>query len=432
MGSAVRKPRLLHKLLAGVAFGALSIGLAAAQAVPQATPAHELQVLRIKPSEADPGVKDFDDANLIVVDRLAAARPPLVVFLPGTGGRPGNVQGLLEVVAGQGYRVIGLQYDDEPSVVQLCPRQPDAECSERFRRERIFGGEGAEAPVHNPAAETIVRRLVMLLRSLDRQDPQSHWADYLAGDEPEWSRIVVSGLSQGAGMAAYIAKQRPVARVVLFSSPWDFQGPERTLAPWLGQASRTPPERWYAEFHQTREHRSLDRAGVSRAADTGRPRPRLRSRPAGPGQWPEPVSRQHGEAGGVCRAVALAVRRAVKKPAHSGGLVYSTDAGRMCPACRKPLASCSCAAAKAIATPAGDGIARIRRETGGRGGKTVTVVSGLPLDEAALAALAKRLKAACGTGGTVRQGLLELQGDHRDQVVALLAREGFRSKLAGG
>ncbi|MEO7057738.1 MAG: translation initiation factor Sui1 [Caldimonas sp.] len=120
------------------------------------------------------------------------------------------------------------------------------------------------------------------------------------------------------------------------------------------------------------------------------------------------------------------------KPNPSGGIVYSTDAGRMCPVCRRPLASCTCAASRARAAPPGDGIARIRREVGGRGGKTVTVVAGLALAEAELAALAKRLKAACGTGGTVKGGVLELQGDHRDQVVSLLTREGIRSKLAGG
>ena len=116
----------------------------------------------------------------------------------------------------------------------------------------------------------------------------------------------------------------------------------------------------------------------------------------------------------------------------NGGLVYSTDAGRMCPVCRKPIASCSCAASRARAAPVGDGIARIRRETGGRGGKTVTVVAGLPLDEPALLALSKRLKTACGTGGTVRDGSVELQGDHRDALIPLLAKEGIQGKLAGG
>jgi translation initiation factor 1 len=104
----------------------------------------------------------------------------------------------------------------------------------------------------------------------------------------------------------------------------------------------------------------------------------------------------------------------------------------MCPVCREPIGSCRCAASKAGTAPAGDGIARIRREVGGRGGKTVTVVTGLPLGQLALVALSRRLKSACGAGGTVRDGVLEIQGDHRDELVSLLAKEGFKSKLAGG
>jgi translation initiation factor 1 len=104
----------------------------------------------------------------------------------------------------------------------------------------------------------------------------------------------------------------------------------------------------------------------------------------------------------------------------------------MCPACRRPIASCSCATLPARTTPASHGIARIRREIGGRNGKTVTVVTGLALDEAALAALSRRLKAACGTGGTVKEGALEFQGDHRDALASLLAKEGFPSKRVGG
>ena len=116
---------------------------------------------------------------------------------------------------------------------------------------------------------------------------------------------------------------------------------------------------------------------------------------------------------------------------ESGGLVYSTDTGRMCPACRQPLAGCICKAL-AQAVPAGDGIARVTREKQGRGGKTVTVVRGLVLDAEALTALGKRLRAACGAGGTARIGVLEVQGDHADKVLALLLAEGHKAKRAGG
>jgi translation initiation factor 1 len=110
-------------------------------------------------------------------------------------------------------------------------------------------------------------------------------------------------------------------------------------------------------------------------------------------------------------------------------LVYSTEGGRTCPDCRRPLARCRC---RAAAVPAGDGIARVSREKQGRGGKTVTVVRGLALAPEPLAALGKRLRSACGTGGTAKDGVLALQGDQVERVLALLAAEGLRAKRAGG
>jgi translation initiation factor 1 len=82
--------------------------------------------------------------------------------------------------------------------------------------------------------------------------------------------------------------------------------------------------------------------------------------------------------------------------------------------------------------PRGDGIVRVRREVQGRGGKTVTTVSGVPLADDALKALAGELKRRCGTGGTAKDGVIEIQGDHRDAIVAELEARGYTVKLAGG
>jgi len=113
----------------------------------------------------------------------------------------------------------------------------------------------------------------------------------------------------------------------------------------------------------------------------------------------------------------------------TGGLVYSTESGRMCPDCRRPVAQCACRQAKA---PTSDGIVRVLRETKGRGGKAVTVVRSVPVDAAALVKLGQDLKAACGTGGTVKDGAIEVQGDHVEKVMALLQQRGFVVKRAGG
>ena len=115
----------------------------------------------------------------------------------------------------------------------------------------------------------------------------------------------------------------------------------------------------------------------------------------------------------------------------SSRLVYSTAGDSSCPRCGKPLKKCRCAPTDP-ARPRGDGVVRIRRETKGRGGKEVTVIEGLSLPAPELKALAKRLKSACGSGGTVVDGRIEIQGDRREQIKKLLEGDDHTVKLSGG
>lgn len=112
-------------------------------------------------------------------------------------------------------------------------------------------------------------------------------------------------------------------------------------------------------------------------------------------------------------------------------LVYSTDQGRLCPQCLRPKADCICKKTS-NSTKSGDGIVRIQRQVQGRGGKTVCVISGIPLPETGLKDLAKQLKQQCGCGGSVKDGTIEIQGDFRDKLKAALEKAGFTVKLAGG
>ncbi|MGE5247399.1 MAG: translation initiation factor Sui1 [Verrucomicrobiota bacterium] len=111
-------------------------------------------------------------------------------------------------------------------------------------------------------------------------------------------------------------------------------------------------------------------------------------------------------------------------------LVYSTDRGLVCPKCRRPAGRCACPAGSFV--PPGDGIVRVRRETRGRGGKTVTTVDGVPVPETGLRDLCAELKRCCGTGGTVKDRIIQIQGDHREAILKELSRRGFTVKLAGG
>jgi len=111
------------------------------------------------------------------------------------------------------------------------------------------------------------------------------------------------------------------------------------------------------------------------------------------------------------------------KKRESGALVYSTAHGRMCPECGAPVDRCSCRdAANESAT---GGVVRVSRSTKGRKGKGVTVIAGLSLGDAALAELGRELKKKCGSGGTVKNRVIEIQGDHRDLLVRELGVRGY-------
>jgi predicted esterase len=205
---------------------------------------------RVTPSAVDSSIRRFDEPHYVVFEKGAKADAPLLVVMPGTGGRPQNLTEFANIAAHQGYRVIGLDYVDTPAVAQICPREPDPDCSEKVRRKRIYGDD-VTSLIDDRRGEDIVSRLTGLLVALDRQHPEQGWARYLTEGHPEWSRIAVSGLSQGAGMAAYIAQRTQVARVVLFSSPWDNYGRRQTLAPWVTRGhGATPAARWFGAYHK--------------------------------------------------------------------------------------------------------------------------------------------------------------------------------------
>jgi translation initiation factor 1 len=110
--------------------------------------------------------------------------------------------------------------------------------------------------------------------------------------------------------------------------------------------------------------------------------------------------------------------------------VYSTGVGRLCPDCGQAKDQCRCRSSQDRLM--GDGKVRVRRETKGRKGKTVTTVSGLPVTEAELKELGKELKQLCGTGGSVKEGVIEIQGDHCDNLLKALIERGYPAKRAGG
>ncbi len=111
----------------------------------------EIKTYNFLPSDTNPNIKNFNEPHLLVYDPDAANDVPLVVFLTGTSGKPVYSVNFLQFIAGLGYRVIGLEYNDEPAVNQICPSKPDSNCAEAFRKMRLYGEQSASSPVQNSA-----------------------------------------------------------------------------------------------------------------------------------------------------------------------------------------------------------------------------------------------------------------------------------------
>jgi translation initiation factor 1 len=110
-------------------------------------------------------------------------------------------------------------------------------------------------------------------------------------------------------------------------------------------------------------------------------------------------------------------------------VVYSTEHGKICPGCSNPFKQCTC---RQQTAPIGDGNVRVSRETKGRKGKGVTLIKGLAMDTAALKLMGKKLKAMCYSGGTIKDGIIEIQGDHIERILDYLKKQGVMAKRAGG
>jgi hypothetical protein len=251
----------------------------------------------VLPQQADPSVQHFLGRNVALFDS-SATRGTLLVYLPGTGGEALESGLFLSAAADAGFHVIGLQYNTTPPGTDFCETNPDPDCFAHFREKRSWGDD-ASPQIGDLPQEAIVTRLTRLLQTLAKDHPTEGWDQYLANGTPNWPKIALTGQSQGAGMAAYIAKRVPLARVILSSSPWDHATPSGRLAPWLSEPSATPLDRWVGVYH-AKEHMA---ATLARAyAALGLPESQIRAVDIVPNPKPPPhpkLDRYHGSEWGA-------------------------------------------------------------------------------------------------------------------------------------
>ncbi|MBC8308898.1 MAG: hypothetical protein H8E83_00110 [Planctomycetes bacterium] len=182
----------------------------------------------------------------------------LYLFMPGSGQLPEvRSEWVLESAAEVGLRAIGLAYQNNGMVSDLCWTSKDPDCMEKVRMERIYGVDTSDE-VECSYDESVVGLLRLLLVELDEQHPEMDWLKWLdESGAPRWKQIIVAGHSQGAGNAALIAKDYEVARAIMYAGPFDRDTTARVdykkkiygEVNWTGEESATPRNRFYAFYH---------------------------------------------------------------------------------------------------------------------------------------------------------------------------------------
>jgi hypothetical protein len=204
----------------------------------------------IDPSATDPAIDVTQGNHYAYINPAVTPKGKLFVFMPGTGGIPSLYKLIVQAAANNGFHAIGLAFENDISVGQLCSGSTDHDCSGKVREER-FSGQDTSPLVTVDVANGIENRLTKALAYLAQQHPQDGWGQFLDGSgNVQWNLVRVSGHSQGGGEAGYIGKQKLVDQVSFFSSPADIDDVQHTLAAWVTAAGVTPASRYFGFSHQ--------------------------------------------------------------------------------------------------------------------------------------------------------------------------------------
>src|SRR3989441_1340124 len=200
----------------------------------------------VAPKATDPAIDRALADHYVWLDTAARGNPKLLLFMPGNNNQPAGWIRLDTAAARMGYHVIGLMYQNDVTVVNVCRGSPDPDCSGNLHLEVEDGIDRSSLVTVTPA-NGIDNRLTKLLIYLDAQFPNEGWSRFLEDGAPKWSQIAVSGQSQGSAQAALIGKLHHVNRVVMFSGPPDARVPDEADR-WISIGA-TPLVKYFALFH---------------------------------------------------------------------------------------------------------------------------------------------------------------------------------------
>ena len=210
----------------------------------------QVKVLRVEPSQTDPAIVTVHGPHIAMSNPALPSNHRLFFFICGTGANASNSMAVFRTFAGWGYHAVSIDYENNLITTALA-HDHDPAAFGHYRNAIVTGAPVSDRISVSPA-NSILNRFQKLLVYLVQHDPKGGWDEFIneKDGKPAWDKIVVGGHSQGSGHAAYIGKLFHVDRVLMFSGPQDYMDDLHQPAPWLGEASATPPSRFFAFLSQ--------------------------------------------------------------------------------------------------------------------------------------------------------------------------------------
>lgn len=251
---SVVKIKLLFTLIVLFFYTAISCSSSdpsAAEKITPPTPDTILYEYKILPQQTDISIKKSEKPHHAYIDKGAAIKNKLMVFLGGTHSFPEQYQLFPRLAASLGYHVVNINYLNAIPVT-VCSDKIDLECYAQFHDEIIFGGTQSTL-VNVNESNAIVNRIVKLLQNLHKDYPADEWNQFYNDDKLLYEKFVIAGHSQGGGHAAYLASKVAVKRVIVFCSPNDFSERYNQTASWCRGPFATSPDKFYGLMHRNDE-----------------------------------------------------------------------------------------------------------------------------------------------------------------------------------
>ncbi len=200
-----------------------------------------------RPSVADPAITNFNDFQFGYAP-VAPARNTLVIFLPGTGGKPAGYNEFLEAARDAGFHSLGLCYPNGTGIGEACENDPASNCFFDIRME-IIDGTDRVTNIAVDRVNSIENRLYKSLAYLAVDRPSENWGQFIDGTNANWPRIIMAGHSQGGGHAAVMAKTHYLRRALVFANA-DWWTISNKPAAWLSAPSVTPQAGYFHFSHR--------------------------------------------------------------------------------------------------------------------------------------------------------------------------------------